>query len=540
MSQDGQFEITRRKALAGAAIAAAMLGLRINGDAVNAQETQVAATPVALGPMSPPEGDVATDWFTENKNFSMDRNASDSTINAGNVANLAVAWSYALDAAGGYGVITMNPLVSNGIMYVQDMMNNVHAVNAETGELVWRTDFNTTTVGPNGLSIGYGIVAAGLGDTSEAVAMDAATGEELWRTKLSGNMGEGIDMAPLIFDNTVYVSTVPGNTNVFYRGGQKGIFYALDITSGHTMWQWDTTTDNLWGNARVNSGGGLWHPPSVDANGNLFLGIANAAPYPGNTEFPNATSRMGDNDYANSLVKLDPTTGSVAWYINIKPHDLFDLDNQLSPALTTVTIDGAERAVVLSTGKHGVVVCADQETGEELWRTPVGQHQNDDLQEVPEGETVVVLPGTLGGVETPFAVADGVAYFPVINLPTEYSSTALVGFDFVGGAGELVALDVATGEMKWSAPISVPPYAGATVASDIVFTAGLDGVVRGFSTADGSQVWTWQTTGINAPLAVVGDTLYVPAGGLFVPGADTTETDEANKVPGVYALRLPS
>ena len=74
----------------------------------------------------------------------------------------------------------------------------------------------------------------------------------------------------------------------------------------------------------------------------------------------------------------------------------------------------------------------------------------------------------------------------------------------------------------------------------MVFTAGLDGVVRGFNTADGSQIWTWQTTGINAPIGVVGDTMLIPAGGLFIPGADTTETDEANQVPGVYALRLPS
>jgi glucose dehydrogenase len=539
MSESTSFELTRRKALGSAAIAAAMLGLKITGEA-GAQETQVAATPIALGPMTPPEAEVSTDWYTQGKNLAQDRNASDSSINAGNVANLELAWTYAFDAAGGYGAITMNPLVSNGIMYVQDMMNNVHAVDAATGELVWRTDFNTNTVGPNGLSIGYGIVAAGLGDTAEAVALDAATGAELWRTKLSANMGEGIDMAPLIFDNTVYISTVPGNTNVFYRGGQKGIFYALDITSGHTMWQWDTTTDNLWGNARVNSGGGLWHPPSVDANGNLYLGIANAAPYPGNTEFPNATSRTGDNDYANSLVKLDPTTGSLVWYINIKPFDLFDLDNQLSPVLTTVMIDGAERNVVLSTGKHAIVVCADQETGEELWRTPVGQHQNDDLTEIPEGETVVVLPGTLGGVETPFAVADGIAYFPVINLPTEYSSTALVGFDFTGGTGEMVAIDISTGEIKWSAETVGPLYGGATVATDIVFSAGIDGVVRGFSTADGTQVWSWQTTGVNAPLAVVGDTLYVPAGGLLIPSADSVDVDPAVAAPAVYALRIPS
>jgi outer membrane protein assembly factor BamB len=303
------------------------------------------------------------------------------------------------------------------------------------------------------------------------------------------------------------------------------------------IWQWDTTTDNLWGNARVNSGGGLWHPPAVDDNGMLYLGVANAAPYPGNTEFPNATSRPGANDYANSLVKLDPTTGSVAWYINVKPHDLFDLDNQLSPVLTTATIDGAERKVVLTTGKHGVVVCADQETGEELWRTPVGRHENDDLQEVPEGEEVTVFPGTLGGVETPFAVSNGVAYFPVLNLGTPYSSTSIGEYDFTGGTSELVALDVATGEQLWSTEVVAPLYGGCTVCTDIVFSAGLDGVVRGFNTTDGTQVFTWQTTGINGTFAAVGDMLFIPAGGLLIPSDETQE--EGSKQPaGVYALKL--
>jgi outer membrane protein assembly factor BamB len=532
-------ELSRRKVLGtgSAAIAAAMLGVRLTGEAF-AQETQIPATPVALGPVMPPELEVATDWVTENKNLAMTRDASDSAINASNVATLGVAWSYAMEAVGGYGAITSNPIVSGDTVYLIDMKSNVHAVAMDTGELRWRTDYDVSTVGPNGLAIGYGLIISVLGDTAEVVALDATTGEQIWRTDLSSNWGEGVDIAPLIYDNTVYVSTVPGNNNAFYRGGQKGIFYALEATTGHVLWQFDTTTDNLWGNARVNSGGGLWHPPSIDEAGMLYLGVANAAPYPGNTEFPNATSRMGDNDYANSLVKLNPTTGSVEWYINVKPHDLFDLDNQLSPMLGTATIDGAERKVVVSSGKHGIVVCADQETGEELWRTPVGQHQNDDLQEIPEGETVVVLPGTLGGVETPMALANGVVYCPVINLPTEYSSTALVGFDFTGGTSEMVALDLATGEQLWSAEVQAPLYGGATVAGDIVFSAGIDGVVRGWNTADGTLVWTWQTTGVNGSPAIVGDMMFVPAGGLFVPSGDTVETDAANQVAGVYALKL--
>src|SRR5206468_9721118 len=124
----------------------------------------------------------------------------------------------------------------------------------------------------NGLAAGYGMIYGPLGDTAGVFALDAATGDEVWRVDLSNNSGEGIDMAPIVYDNTVYVSTVPGNYSGFYRGGEKGILYALDASNGQTIWQWDTTTNNLWGNARVNSGGGLWYPPSFDDNGNIYFG----------------------------------------------------------------------------------------------------------------------------------------------------------------------------------------------------------------------------------------------------------------------------
>lgn len=524
-------KLNRRNLLAAsgaAAVAAGLLGVRLEGPGASAQEgeSQVPATPVALGPTIPPEiSDNAGDWPVEGKDLAQSRNAT-SSIDSSNVSTLGVAWTYAIEGGiSGFGAITSNPIVIGDTVYVQDMQSNIHALAKETGDLKWKSDFNVATVGPNGIAVGYGILVAPLGDTAEVVALDAATGELKWRTDLSSNMGEGVDMAPLVYDNTVYVSTVPGNNNVFYRGGQKGIFYALDITSGHVIWQWDTT-DNLWGNTRVNSGGGLWHPPAIDDAGALYIGVANAAPYPGNSEFPNASSRMGNNDYANCLVKLDPTTGSPAWYINIKPHDLFDLDNQLSPVLATVTVDGYERKLVLSTGKHGIVVAADQDSGQEVWRREVGIHQNDYLQEVPEGEEVVVYPGTLGGVETPFAIADGKAFFPVLNLPTTYTSTALVSVEFTGGEGVVTALDVATGTVLWESTVPTGIYGGCTVTGDLVWTSGLDGVVRAFNVEDGSLAFSFQaTSGINAPFAAVEDYLFVPAAAFLVPSADTPVPD---------------
>lgn len=98
--------------------------------------------------------------------------------------------------------------------------------------------------------------------------------------------GGGITSAPLITGNTVVVSTMPGNLEAFYQEGRRGVVHGLDVMTGDVRWYFDTTADNLWGNFRVNSGGGLSHPPSVDEAGNLYLGTGNAAPFPGTKEFP--------------------------------------------------------------------------------------------------------------------------------------------------------------------------------------------------------------------------------------------------------------
>lgn len=425
-----------------------------------------------------------------------------------------------LDVAGTYGAMTAAALVLGDVVFAQDMQSNVYAVNKESGELIWRKDYNVSTVGPNGLALGYGYVVFPLGDTAEVVAVKQDSGEEVWRVKLSNNMGEGVDMAPLIHDNTIYVSTVPGNTNVFYRGGQKGIIYALDISSGQTIWQFDTTTDNLWGNARVNSGGGLWHPPSIDEEGNLYVGVGNAGPWPGNREYPNGSSRPGDNDYANAIIKIDPKTASVDWYINVKPFDLFDLDNQLTPILADV--EGTP--MVFTAGKHGYVVAINRETGEELWRTAVGKHQNDDLTELPADEYIEVFPGSLGGVETPIAYADGVVFVPLLNRSTWYTASDYDSSrsSLEDATGQLVALDAATGEILWDVMQPTATFGAATVANDLVFTGGLDGVVRAYNVADGTQVWTYQASaGLNAPFSIAGDYLFIPSGGPFISSEDT-------------------
>jgi Domain of unknown function (DUF1330) len=117
------------------------------------------------------------------------------------------------------------------------------------------------------------------------------------------------------------------------------------LVAPYLLWQFDTTTDNLLGNPRVNSGG-VWEPSSVDEAGNLYFGTGNPGPFPGSTsafgDFPNGSSRPGDNAYTCSMISLDGQTGALRWSITARPHDLFDLDFQATPILTTALRHRAE------------------------------------------------------------------------------------------------------------------------------------------------------------------------------------------------------
>jgi glucose dehydrogenase len=521
-------QLNRRQLIGGATAA----GLAVGAFGVGAASAQDApatpeASPVALGPAIPPEiTDSQTNWAYEGYDLAATRNVQGSTISTSTVSTLGLAWTFPITAAGAFGALTANPAVVGSTIYLQDAVSNVYAIDLDSGQSVWTKEYNLAVPsgGPNGIAAAYGNLYFPVGD-GELVGLNAETGEEIWHISITGPLGEGITMAPLVYDGIVYVSTIPGSSTGFYGGGQRGVIHAIDAASGAVIWYFDTTTDNLWGNPTVNSGGGLWHPPSVDDEGYLYAGVGNAAPYPGAEGWPSATSRPGPNDYANNTLSFDSKNGDLRWALNVNPHDVFDLDNQLTPILTTANIAGTDTKIAISSGKHGMVVAIDRESGKELWRRPVGKHQNDNVSDIPDtGDSLEVYPGTLGGVETPMALANGVLYVPVINLSTFYFPTKLdaAKLDFTKGSGELVAIDVNTGATIWDVEIIIAPYAAATVANDVVFTAGLDGVVRAYNTADGSAVWMGKApAGINAPLAISGDYLLVPAGGIFAPSADT-------------------
>ena len=456
------------------------------------------------------------DWPLPNKDFANTRATTNSAINSGNVKTLGVAWAVPLSGQGIYGGASTGPIIMGDTAYIQDLSNNIFAIDIATGAIKWQALFNSSNIGPNGIAAGYGKIF-GSSDPYNIVALDMKTGKQIWQTQVSTQPTTGVDIQPGVYGNLVFISTVPGTSGGdFYSGGGSGSIYALDQATGKIKWSFDTVDSaNIWGNAAVNSGGGAWYTPAIDtAAGTMFWGIGNPAPWPGTADFPNGSSRPGPNLYTNSMVALDPASGSLKWYSQVKPHDLFDADFQISPVLASATVNGTTQDIVIGAGKLGNVVAFNRNTGAVLWSTPVGKHQNDNLAEVPAGKTVQVYPGYLGGVETPMAYAKGKIFASVVNVYTEYSPTSVTGVEsFAKGTGDFVAIDVNTGKILWDNSLKMPGFAGATVINDLVFTATFDGMMYAYNIDTGAQVWSWQAPGpVNAWPSAAGDTLLVPVG----------------------------
>jgi glucose dehydrogenase len=332
----------------------------------------------------------------------------------------------------------------------------------------------------------------------------------VWRRRISRTKTLGVDIQPTVFGGLVFAATVPVSIQGIYTPGDRGALFALDAATGAIRWSFDTVKGNLWGHPEVNSGGGAWYPPAIDAQrGLVYFGTANPAPFPGVAKYPNGTSRPGANLYTDSLVALDLETGKLRWFHQVTAHDLFDRD-QVHAMLAQLP-DGRE--VVVSTGKSGEVVGLDPDTGKVLWQRPVGTHRNDGLKALP-GPTEV-YPGTYGGVLTPPATANGVVYVATVNAPTKLppDQPSYFGGEMGTHDGEVVAIDAANGKVVWDAKVPGDPLGGATVVNDLVFTALLDGTVVALQRDTGKIVWKYDTGGgINGWLSVVGDSIYVPVG----------------------------
>jgi outer membrane protein assembly factor BamB len=458
----------------------------------------------------------AGSWPDPNGDLANTRDAPDPVISAANVSGLREAWAFKLAGAAaagvaGIGSLTAPPVVKDGVVYLQDEDANVYALSLATGKLKWEYPVNVpekSGPGPDGVAVANGTV---YGDSSTSVfALNAATGTTRWVDSRLLTPSQGsFEIQPQVADGRVYLASAYGS------GPGGGVLMALNASTGHLIWKFSTVMGRGAGVQALGLGsGGAWEPPLVGSDGSVTFGIGN--PY---QSIGQAIAHPARQLYTDSAVNLDAATGRLRWYYQAVPDDFQDHDLQASPVSAVI---GGQPAIIAG-GKTGYVYALSARSGALLWKTPVGAHNghdNDSLLALSHQVTITypytVEPGALGGILSNLAVAGGSVYAATIDLPITYTGKdSVTGNQAAGPAtGEVEALSLATGRAEWDTKVSSMPLGAATVAGDLVFTTLYNGVLLALDRSTGAIVYRHQLpTSTNAPIAVFGNTVLVPAGG---------------------------
>jgi alcohol dehydrogenase (cytochrome c) len=467
-------------------------------------KTATAPSPVSSGSWPFPNGDLANT-----------RDAPGSMISSANVSTLAPAWTFRLTgkAAEGirpYGSLAANPIVQNGIVYLQDLDSNVYALALSTGKLEWQCRLDMperSGPGPNGVAVVDGVV---YGASPTAVfALNGTTGRAIWANSKLLSSGQGtFGIQPQVANGRVYLASQYGSA----PGG--GVLLALKASNGAVLWRFNTVVGPEPGVQALGLGaGGAWETPLLGSDGSVTYGIGN--PYQTPAAAIGTPARLL---YTDSAVNLNAATGKLRWYYQGVTNDFKDYDMQASPI--SASVDGVP--VVIGSGKMGYVYEMNAKTGKLIWKTPVGGHNghdNDSLLALEHSSTVkapyTILPGNLGGVLTNLSLADNSIYVVTCDLPLTYTNlTEPAAVKAAGPAtGQVEALDLATGKVEWDTKVPQLPLGAATVSNDLVFTTLYKGVLIALDRHTGNVVYRHRLpTSTNAPIAIAGNTVIVPAG----------------------------
>jgi quinoprotein glucose dehydrogenase len=328
-----------------------------------------------------------------------------SQINRSNVNKLQTAWSY----PAGDGKYLFDPIVVDGVMYVLAKNNSIVALDAATGKEIWahaNGRGRVTTRGVNYWENRDRSERRLLFSTSNHLqAIDARTGESIPSFGVDGQVdlreGLGRDAARVsvqsatpgrIFENLLILGSA---TNQEYDSA-PGDIRAYDVQSGALVWIFHTIPHagefgyDTWPADAWKTVGGAnaWGELSLD-NARGIVYVPTASP---KYNFYGA-NRKGANLFGDCLLALDARTGKRIWHFQMVHHDIWDYDNATAPKLLTVRHNGKMVDIVAQAGKTGFLYVFNRETGEPLW--PIEERR------VPRSD----MPGEEAWPTQPFPLA---------------------------------------------------------------------------------------------------------------------------------------
>lgn len=498
---------------------------------------------------APPPGtpaDTDGQWLMPAKNYASTRYSGLGQINVQNVRNLKAAWTFSTGSTRGHEAA---PLVVGSTMYVVGPFpNHLFALdlnNPGSTKWVYKPPVNPAAQGVaccdvvnRGAAWSNGKVFYNTLD-GQTVAVDAETGQEVWRTPLGDiNKGETMTMAPLVVKDKVLVGNSGGEMGV------RGWLTALSSETGEIAWKaYSTGPDgevligsgfkpfyamdrgkdlgvSSWPPGAWKTGGGtVWGWISYDPELNLvYYGTGNPGPW-------NPDQRPGDNKWTCGVFARDADTGQARWFYQVGPHDHYDYDGINESVLLDLDIRGRRRKVLVRPERNGYVYVMDRATGEVLSATPFGHItvstgvdlKTGRMKEVEAKKTGVgkvvreicpAAPGAKDWQPSAFSPRTGLLYMPHNNLCMDFEgmeANYIAGTPFLGAnvkmypgpgghRGEFTAWDPVAGKARWKIRERFPAWSGALVtAGDVVFYGTMDGWFKAVHARTGQELWKFKT-----------------------------------------------
>ena len=497
-------------------------------------------------------------WLGFGRSYNEQRFSPLTQITAANVSGLQVDWY--LDLPDDRGLVS-TPLVADGVLYFVGSLNRVRAVDAATGVIKWTYDPKVIEVAGNRIRSGWDLsrgIALWKGKVYVAtwdgrlIAMDAATGRELWSTMtVDPEKALYITGAPKVFKGKVLIGN--GGTE---HGAARGYVTAYDAETGEQVWRFHivpgnpadgfenaamemaakTWTGEWW---QFGGGGNAWHGFTYDPElDQLYIGTGNGSPWNRKIRSPGG----GDNLFLCSIVALDPDTGEYLWHYQTTPGETWDYNSNMDIVLADLPIGGDTVKAMLHAPKNGFFYVLDRRTGKLLsadafaevtWASKVDLATGRPV-EVPgaryENGSATVAPGTAGAHSwhaMSYNPGTGLVYIPTIHRAMQMSDSAMnladwrspdwkadvyregMGVRIVttmtsredGVKGSLQAWDPVKRRQVWEVPL--PGYwnpGTMTTAGNLVFQGRADGAFVAYDAGTGAELWRHDLgLGISAP-----------------------------------------
>ncbi len=457
-----------------------------------------------------------------------------------NVAALKSVWTAQL---GGTTVET-TPIVVNGMMFVTGPLSNVTALDARTGQVIWKytrrlpqVASHCTVMTNRGLAVfGDRLYLATL--DMHLVALNAKSGNVIWDVEQDDyRKGLSNTHAPLAIDGKIIVGVTAGECAL------TGYVDAFDAATGKKLWRTFTTPQKgdpnrkTWQPESAADFGGAptWMTGTYDSDTKtLFWTTGNPGPdYDGSV-------RGGDNLYSCSVVALNPETGQMKWWFQFTPHDVHDWDANETPMLIDGVVKGRKRKLLVTAQRNAFYYVLDRETGEFLngqafakqtWAqgldakgrpivlpnttpTPQGNHVCPDAAGAANWGSPSYDPATgffLVSVREACATYTSVTKSPV---PGQGFTGGGVEVDANGAPGSVRALDALTGAVKWNFLLQTGASSTGVLATagGVVFASSNDGNLIALESRTGKYLWHYYTGAriVASPMAyAVGGKQYV-------------------------------